>query len=225
MNKKAVVVTMGRDNKYAFKIGKRKKKTVWEVGVDAWLICKGTTVGVVTRLWAGQFRFLIQTKQEISSSPICPGRPWGPPSLLFNLCRSLFARGWSEWGVGLTSYINLMPKLRISGVSTPPPTSPNALMLYTGEPLPSTLGKRAVEVWTAFMYFVTDEPVGYMNCEEFLDAVAVMSSRRLGAMDLVNALGRTHLISMMFPLCGRGTGGEFVSLRQLSNFPCFENVF
>jgi len=45
---------------------------------------------------------------------------------------------------------------------------------------------------------------------------------RLCGMDLVTALGRTHSISTTFPLSSRGTGGEFVSLRQQTNFPCFK---
>jgi hypothetical protein len=50
-------------------------------------------------------------------------------------------------------------------------------MLYTGIALPFALEKRAVKPCTAFTYFVGDGLVDVINCEEFLDAVAVRFSR------------------------------------------------
>jgi len=51
----------------------------------------------------------------------CPERPWGPPSVLYNVYR-VFPGGKAAGGVALTTHHHLAPRLKkeFSYTSTPP---------------------------------------------------------------------------------------------------------
>jgi hypothetical protein len=55
------------------------------------------------------------------SSPPCPDRLWGPPSLLSNRYQGLLPWGQSYRGVKLTTHPHLVPRLRMRGAILPLP--------------------------------------------------------------------------------------------------------
>jgi hypothetical protein len=51
-----------------------------------------------------------QESEKRHTSPKCPGRLWGPPSLLYYAYRGLF-----HWRVWLTAHLHVVPWLSMSG--------------------------------------------------------------------------------------------------------------
>jgi hypothetical protein len=62
---------------------------------------------------------------EFFSSPPCPDRLWGPPSLLSKGYRGPFLWEWTGRGVKLTTYLHLMPRSRMRGAIAPLPNTPS----------------------------------------------------------------------------------------------------
>jgi hypothetical protein len=65
----------------------------------------------VTRLWDGRVWLESRLGQWRNI--------WVPASLLFSTYLQLFLRGWSGWGVKLTSHFQLVPGLRMLGAVPP----------------------------------------------------------------------------------------------------------
>jgi hypothetical protein len=68
-------------------------------------------------------RVLVRTR--IFSSPQCPDRLWGPPSLLSNEHWWIFPRGCNISGVKLTTHLQLVPRSRECGSIHPLPRTPS----------------------------------------------------------------------------------------------------
>jgi hypothetical protein len=62
---------------------------------------------------------------RIFSPPRYPDRLWGPPSLLSNGYQGLLPRGYSGWGVNLTTHPQLVPRSRKYGSTHPFPHMPS----------------------------------------------------------------------------------------------------
>jgi len=76
------------------------------------------------------------TDKWLFSAPKLPDRVWGPPSLLFNGYRRSFL-GVNSRGANLTTYLHLVPKLRMNGAIRL--ISLHAFIARTGKILPFTI--------------------------------------------------------------------------------------
>jgi hypothetical protein len=99
------------------------------------------------------------------SSPLRPGRLWGPPSLLSNGYQELFPWGYSGRGVKMITHLHLVPKSRMRGAINPLPQY--AFMAWclvkkrteTTLPLPLSLNTKwiayiCVNMWYVFVLYI-----------------------------------------------------------------------
>jgi hypothetical protein len=92
------------------------RRTSVQRGSWSW-VCPGrgkTLVGVAITLRAGRPGFVFQRGQRSLFSPLlCPDlRLWGPPSLLFSVCRRFIYEGLSGRSCKPTVQLDLMPRLK-----------------------------------------------------------------------------------------------------------------
>jgi hypothetical protein len=73
----------------------------------------------------------VQVGTRFFPSPFRAGRFLGPPNLLLSRYRGLLPQEQSNRGVKLTSYLQLMPRLRICGYINPLPPRFHCLRLAT----------------------------------------------------------------------------------------------
>ena len=66
-------------------------------------------------------KFKLSASKGFLSSPKCPNRFWGPPSLPFSWSRELFPGGKNDRLLRLTTYLYLVSRFRMSGEVLPPP--------------------------------------------------------------------------------------------------------
>jgi hypothetical protein len=85
--------------------------------VEWWLESQDSVVVIATGCGLDDegVRVLVPVGSRIFSSPRCPGRLWGSPSLLSNGYWGLFAQGQSGRGVKLTTHFQLVPRSRKCG--------------------------------------------------------------------------------------------------------------
>jgi hypothetical protein len=79
--------------------------------------------------------------QEVFSSPQCPDRLWGPPSLLSDGYRGLCPLGWGGRGLKLTTHLHLVPRSGMVELYFHSPLHLHGLLLNwlsTGTALPFT---------------------------------------------------------------------------------------
>jgi hypothetical protein len=90
----------------------------WEV-----MRSRDSAFGIATGygLDGGEVAVLVPVGSRIFSSPRCPDRLWGPPSLLSDGYPGLFPRGLSGLGVKLTNHFQLVPRSRKRGPIHPLP--------------------------------------------------------------------------------------------------------
>jgi hypothetical protein len=86
--------------------------------------------------WAiKKVRTMSSRDKRLVTPPKCPDHSWGPPSFIFNEYRELFPYGQCDRRVRLTTHLNLLARLRMSGAIPPPYsftacTGPIYLYLY-----------------------------------------------------------------------------------------------
>jgi hypothetical protein len=89
---------------------------------------RDSSVGVATGYGLDDRGVVVRVKLEsrIFSSPRRPDRNWGPPSFLSSEYRGLFPQGLRDWGVKLTTHLQLVPRSRKQcGTIHPLPHTPS----------------------------------------------------------------------------------------------------
>jgi hypothetical protein len=96
---------------------------------------------------------MLARAQNFSLSQKNPDWLWGPRSLLFDVYRGLFLRGYCGVGLRLATYIHIVPELRMSGVILLLPLY--AFLLHTATDLPLPLPSLVPRLWYDNSWYVS----------------------------------------------------------------------